>query len=179
MRLELKLHPDCVCRAVERIEVEVVRPRPAILSLRYAVTCDRAAVATPFPKGSSQRADELWKHTCFEAFVRTLPGEAYLEFNVATSGDWASYRFDAYRQGMRVADDAGLSSASQRNGPNLIEIAPTFDLTLAAPHDKAWPLALSAVIEETDGNKSYWALAHPPGKPDFHHADSFAYELSP
>jgi hypothetical protein len=35
------------------------------------------------------------------------------------------------------------------------------------------------VIEETNGNKSYWALAHPAGKPDFHHADGFAYELSP
>jgi hypothetical protein len=33
------------------------------------------------------------------------------------------------------------------------------------------------VIEETSGGKSYWALAHPPGKPDFHHADGFVYEL--
>jgi hypothetical protein len=38
-------------------------------------------------------------------------------------------------------------------------------------------LALSAVIETLDGAKSYWALAHPPGKPDFHHADCFAIEL--
>ena len=29
------------------------------------------------------------------------------------------------------------------------------------------------------GGISYWALAHPPGKPDFHHADGFALELSP
>jgi hypothetical protein len=33
------------------------------------------------------------------------------------------------------------------------------------------------VIEETNGNKSYWALAHPPGKADFHHADCFALEF--
>jgi hypothetical protein len=39
-------------------------------------------------------------------------------------------------------------------------------------------LGLSAVLEETNGHKSYWALAHPPGKPDFHHADCFALELS-
>jgi hypothetical protein len=38
-------------------------------------------------------------------------------------------------------------------------------------------LALSAVIEETDGRKSYWALAHPPGTPDFHHPDCFTLEL--
>jgi len=47
------------------------------------------------------------------------------------------------------------------------------------PRDASWHLALSAVIEEAKGNKSYWALVHPPGKPDFHHRDSFAYELSP
>jgi hypothetical protein len=35
-------------------------------------------------------------------------------------------------------------------------------------------LGLSAVLEEQDGTKSYWALAHPPGgKPDFHHPDCF------
>jgi hypothetical protein len=42
----------------------------------------------------------------------------------------------------------------------------------------AWRLGLAAVIEERDGSKSYWALAHPPGKADFHHADCFAHELS-
>jgi len=38
-------------------------------------------------------------------------------------------------------------------------------------------IGLSAVIEETDGTKSYWALRHPPGKPDFHHPDCFALTL--
>jgi hypothetical protein len=28
------------------------------------------------------------------------------------------------------------------------------------------------------GDISYWALVHPPGKADFHHADSFAVEFS-
>jgi hypothetical protein len=41
-----------------------------------------------------------------------------------------------------------------------------------------WRLGLSAVIEETSGHKSYWALAHPPGRPDFHHSDCFVYEFS-
>jgi hypothetical protein len=38
-------------------------------------------------------------------------------------------------------------------------------------------VGLSAVIEEISGRRSYWALAHPPGKADFHHFDSFALEL--
>jgi hypothetical protein len=39
-------------------------------------------------------------------------------------------------------------------------------------------LGFTAVIEDRDGRLSYWALRHPPGKPDFHHADSFALKLS-
>jgi len=38
-------------------------------------------------------------------------------------------------------------------------------------------LALSAVIEDEQGGLSYWALTHPPGKPDFHHPDAFVLEL--
>ena len=43
--------------------------------------------------------------------------------------------------------------------------------------DEPLSIGLSAVIEETDGTKSYWALRHPPGPPDFHHPDCFALEL--
>ena len=35
-------------------------------------------------------------------------------------------------------------------------------------------LGLAAVIEASDGTRSYWALRHPAGQPDFHHADAFA-----
>jgi len=45
------------------------------------------------------------------------------------------------------------------------------------PSDGSWRLGLAAVIEEASGRKSYWALAHPPGKPDFHHSDCFAHEI--
>ena len=43
--------------------------------------------------------------------------------------------------------------------------------------DLDWQMGLSAVLEETDGTKSYWALAHPPGAPDFHHPDCFALDI--
>jgi hypothetical protein len=49
---------------------------------------------------------------------------------------------------------------------------------LSLPGAAVWRLGLSAVIEETSGRKSYWALAHPKGKPDFHHADCFTLELA-
>ena len=51
------------------------------------------------------------------------------------------------------------------------------DIDVESFPDAPLRLGLSAVIEETDGTKSYWALAHPPGKPDFHHKDCFALTL--
>jgi hypothetical protein len=39
-------------------------------------------------------------------------------------------------------------------------------------------MTYAAVLEERNSNTSYWALVHPPGAPDFHHADGFALELS-
>jgi hypothetical protein len=44
--------------------------------------------------------------------------------------------------------------------------------------DGTWRIGLAAVIEETSGHKSYWALAHPQGKADFHHSECFALEFS-
>jgi hypothetical protein len=51
-------------------------------------------------------------------------------------------------------------------------------LTLPRLEEAAiWQLDLAAVIEERGGRISYWALAHPPGKPDFHHSDCFTLEF--
>ncbi len=171
VRQNLILHPDCRSAAVTGIAVEVTRPGGA-LALRYVVEGNIAEVRLP-PTSASVRADELWRHTCFEAFIRVPDGEGYAEFNFAPSTQWAAYCFDGYRDGMR---DAPLAAPriDARAGNESYELS----VLLRAPSLRgALRLALSTVIEETSGEKSYWALAHPPGKPDFHHADGFVLEL--
>jgi hypothetical protein len=59
-----------------------------------------------------------------------------------------------------------------------LQAALELDRLSTSPSDAVWRLGLSAVIEETNGNRSYWALVHPPGKADFHHSDCFAHELT-
>ncbi|MES2754401.1 MAG: DOMON-like domain-containing protein [Pseudomonadota bacterium] len=112
------------------------------------------------------RADGLWQHTCFEAFIAGA-GTGYLEFNFAPSGAWAAYVFDDYRAGIRNAD--------------VVPRVTWIDGKLAAQVDVAtagdWQVNLSAIIEETDGTKSYWALAHPDGPPDFHDPACFVLDL--
>lgn len=168
MRVALKHHPDTPCDAVERIEVEVT----GALRLDYVVTGTIAGLKVPTP-ASPARTDELWKHTCFEAFLRA-PGEAaYLEFNFSPSKQWAAYRFTGTRTGMTNASEIAPPRIAVR------KTATSFGLQAAfvPPRDAPWRLGLSAVIEETNGRKSYWALAHPPGRPDFHHPDCFALEI--
>jgi hypothetical protein len=50
--------------------------------------------------------------------------------------------------------------------------------TIAVEAGTTWELGLSAVLEENDGTKSYWALAHAADKPDFHAPGCFAARLS-
>jgi hypothetical protein len=40
-------------------------------------------------------------------------------------------------------------------------------------------MSLAAVVEETDGTISYWALAHADGPPDFHHPACFRAQVPP
>ena len=98
----------------------------------------------------------MWKATCFEAFLRAEGGEAYREWNFAPSGDWAAYDFTACREGMA---EAGATAPYIRMEDNLTWWA--LGATIAVPADQQWQLGLSAVLEEKDGTKSYWALAHP------------------
>ena len=173
MRVALKLHPDCRCDAVRSIEVDVTRARDGI-DLRYRAVGTIANLLIPKPIGF-QRANELWRHTCFEAFIRVPGSTAYREFNFAPSGGWAAYAFDSYRCGVRNVDVWHLSLIADPAGDDAYELA----ITLGPETDlnRPWQLGLSAVIEETSGRKSYWALAHPQGKPDFHHPDGFQLTL--
>ena len=86
--------------------------------------------------------------------------------------------FDNYREGMAKADAVLLGHPTQRADADRYSLTARAHLGGFQP-DAPWPVSLSAVIEETSGRKSYWALAHPPGKPDFHHPDSFACVLEP
>jgi hypothetical protein len=163
---------------VTRIEVDVAREGDGTLVLLYAVACRIGDLRLP-PVVAPARTDELWRHTCFEAFVRASPGPAYYEFNFSPSTQWAAYRFDDYRSGMHVATRISAPRIDVQTAPDHLTLRAALELGAVSDlPGGAWRLGLSAVIEEAISRKSYWALAHPPGKPDFHHADCFALEFS-
>ncbi len=167
MLASLICHPDTPPVAVEAIEATIGYDNGRWLLSFVA----QGAVPLIPPRAASVRVDGLWKTTCFELFVRGQ-AEDYAEFNFSPSTRWAAYRFARYR--------AGISKLPV-TAPHIEPIEGGVRVTLhyAMPNAGHQCIGLAAVIEEIDGTKSYWALAHPPGKPDFHHPDCFALTLPP
>jgi hypothetical protein len=172
MRLSLHPHPDTPGARVTAVEVELIAA-PDDLLIRYFVTGSEDLV---LPKWASpRRRDGLWESTCFEAFLRPAGGEAYFEFNFSPSTEWAAYRFETHRAGrsdLQVPVDPFATRGESPSDP-VLEV----DLDLSALPNVPLDLGLCAVIEEGGGRKSYWALAHPPGEPDFHNPACFTLQL--
>lgn len=179
MQQTLIVHPSAPSDAAIRIVATAARPRSGVLVLRYRVSGDVGALRLP-DEMQTARADELWRHTCFEAFVRPGDGADYAEFNFAPTTAWAAYRFHDYRNGMAAAGDIDTPHIRTQRTSDSFELEAEITLPVADfSDDRPWRLGLSAVIEETGGRLSYWALKHSPGRPDFHRADCFTLELAP
>jgi hypothetical protein len=167
LEVQLEPHPASPASPIDKLTVLFKRDGLA-LWLRFVAEGQMPEVVWPEP-AEPGRADDLWRHSCFEAFVQADDG--YVEYNLSPSGLWATYRFDAPRQGMRNALEAATPGELDMT-PDRLALETRIELPNGARR-----LGLSAVIEAVDGSFFYWALAHPSDKPDFHHPDSFVLEL--
>lgn len=171
----VKLHAHPQTDSAPEVSVEVAIAREAgQLILRYEIRGKMAELLVPSPV-ASQRRDELWRHTCAELFVAAGDQPGYYEFNFSPSTEWAAYRFDDYRQGMRFLKCA----------PPVIDVLQDTECLLlhvrcalpVSSSDQSVKAGLTMVVEDSQGKLSYWALHHPVDKPDFHHRESFVLEL--
>lgn len=174
MDFQLVRHPLSPMPPIDGISVSVSRLSDVRLGLQYRLTGDISAISMPLVM-ANERADDLWKTTCFEAFVKQPGGQYYSEFNFSPSTRWAAYVFDDYREGMRDIPAATVPRFDMRAGTDSFELGVVVDLmgTEEAWRSSDLALNLCAVIETRDRQRSYWALAHPPEKPDFHDGDCF------
>jgi hypothetical protein len=174
----LTAHPSTPNDDVRSLEVQLRTEEPDLLVFQYSLVADMSRVRLPLSDGSA-RADALWQHTCFEAFVAAGDAVGYHEFNFSPSLDWAIYRFRAYREGMSPAEIDRAPEISVRRGNDGLELTSVVSLGhLADLRDvHRLRIALAAVIEDDNGELSYWGLRHPHAKPDFHHPNGFALEV--
>ncbi|MCB2014055.1 MAG: DOMON-like domain-containing protein [Sphingobium sp.] len=167
----LVCHPDTPGDAVREIIVSGTRGQGGFITIRYHVVGDISRIKIP-AAADSIRTDNLWETTCFELYTRDVGEQAYREYNFSPSTQWAAYSFAAYRDGMEPVDIWAPRISITVEKDALIQ-----DVTFVSPRVAPQQVGASAVIEETDGRKSYWALTHPAGQPDFHHPDCFAYMI--
>jgi len=176
--MHLVVHAPTVGGPIQNFEVDADRQAGGILRLAYQLDADLSQLRLPMSR-TPARANNLWRHTCFEAFIATAGSPGYAELNFSPSGQWAAYTFTGRRTGMRTPPlEAAPPAAWQRTDGRLeLHVEIRLDGLLSAPRGSALRLALSAVIEEESGTISYWALRHPEQQPDFHHPGGFVLEL--
>ncbi len=170
----LKAHPDTPVDGLT-VSCTASLPEPGRLHLVYAARGGGGRIVMP-PPAPAVRTFKLWEMTCFEVFLAAADG-TYVEYNFSPTGAWACFRFDSHRSGMRDAldlDDPRVVPAEEQ--ADLLRLEAFVEL---APKDVFVKMAISGVIRLNDGSKSYWALNHPPGDEDFHHADCFAATFPP
>jgi hypothetical protein len=155
---------------VRDVTVELTRLGAEQLQLRYRIDADIKLLRVP-ADGRALRATELWKHTCCELFLTAGSADTYCEYNFSPSGSWAAYQFSGYR--------VGRLELMLREAPKIqcLQQAQSLVLTVRLPLDARHApvgtrvrVGLTTVIETINGALSYWALQHPPGRADFHHA---------
>jgi hypothetical protein len=168
-------HPASPRLGVDAIRADVALEADGSLTLTYVLAGDVEGLRIP-PVGPVSPGDRLWEHTCFEAFLRADDAPEYLEFNFSPARQWASYAFRGYREAVGPWS-VSTPSIEVRRSVDRLELCVRLPRAAASPMHRAsrlW-LALSAVIESSEGQLAYWALRHPEGRPDFHHGDAFAF----
>lgn len=171
---DLKPHPAHPPLGVTGVAARLLALDAYWLTLRWRVEGAERLVVPPFAGGC--RADGLWQTTCFELFIRPGDADAYAEFNLSPSQNWAAYDFGAYRDGMAERSVPRAPVCTPRRGGNVLIFDAAIPVSALPP--LPWRYGLTAVIEEEGARKSYWAIAHGQGKADFHHPACFAATLA-
>ena len=173
---EFNLHPfsgrDCggvtIQGAVERT--------PQTIVLSFLLQGNLSDLVLPDATERTRR-DNLWQSTCLELFWAEDGKKNYWELNLAPTGDWNVYAFTDYRTGMhqenRIADPLAQTEHTT-DGFSLTATLETGNL-----HAGRTPIrvGVSAVLKHHDSRLSYWALAHPEARPDFHAPQAFLLRM--
>ena len=170
-------HPDTPQPAITGIQVTATFTKTGALTLTYTLTANLTHLRI-LETTTPSRANDLWRHTCFEAFLQGDDAPAYREFNFSPSGQWQAYAFSDYRQGGPL-EPAPAPTFERNDTANQITLTCILPAE-ALPKGTQLHVGLTAVMEAADGSEgsfSYWSLRHPPGKPDFHHTHGFALTL--
>lgn len=166
--------------AVEGIEYGIWRDG-GIIGVEYDLygLLSHLVIRGQDPDSVDTRCDELWRHTCFELFVKEVDEKntSYLECNFSASGNWNMYSFGSYRKDMVQVKGAEKPKIKIEETKKIFSLATEVDLTGLVHDSSTVDIGVACVVENTAGKLGYWALTHPGVAPDFHDPRSFILRL--
>ena len=166
------LAPFEACAASNPFSCSVsIQLQAGLLLLEYTVSGPLQNLIIPAAAASPGFTPKLWRHSCCEYFLRQTDMENYTEWNFSPCGNWWVCAFDDYRAPSEkqppVMQPQHLDVRRQERRLTLS----TAIACLPAPPLRIGP---ALVLEHAGGSRSHWAMQHPDGAPDFHHAGTCA-----
>ncbi len=166
-------------------EVEAnVKRKDLVIDVTFKVAGDISSLHLPKKNAPSpQRMGGLWETTCFELFLKNKKNPFYLEFNLATTGDWNCFSFDQYREGMQEYNGMeGIDITFNKANAYIILTAKIVlkgqgYFQLQDFEDNNVKIGISAVLKDTQNVKSYWSKKHYSTQPDFHLEKNLCYTI--
>jgi hypothetical protein len=153
-----------------------VKRESGLLSVSFSLSGDLSQIVLPTQSRVPGRKDRLWEETCFEFFLSLKGSVKYWEFNLSPSKDWNVYRFSSYRRDMQDEKNFKILPFKVKRNGSAFSLSLSVDLDQIIQRGEPIELAVSTVIKTKEG-QSYWALAHPGPKPDFHLREAFIFSL--
>lgn len=165
-------HTDTTLRSIA-VKTEVQRQS---WTWEFELFGNLSEIILPSFESKKKRQDELWKSTCFEAFVELSEG-GYLEFNFSPSGNWNCYHFTNYRENMRQFSEVELlefKASCLPTAPDHYSCRISVQIELPLVITK---MGMTSVIKNHNGEINYWALKHSGEKADFHRSQDWLFSF--
>ena len=169
--VRLVAHATNPPRFHQHIDVTLTHQADGGLEVAYAIHGLNLDLRVPTPHHPAP-TDALWRTTCCELFLAPQGQTGYREFNFSSSGQWACYDFIDTRQRSPQVYAGAAPQLTFSRADDLLSLTAVLPAA-SLPKGEPLRLALSVVLEAEGGHLGYWALAHPPGKPDFHRREGF------
>ena len=179
VHVKLAGHPNNPVRFHQHVDVMLTRRPDGALQAMYAIHGLNLDLRVPTPHNPAP-GDALWRTTCCELFIGAPDRPNYRELNLSPSGQWAVYDFRDTRELSPSVPECPTPVITTQRGEDLLQLEVQLGdtaLRQIAPDAHCLCIALTVILEANDGSIAHWALAHPPGKPDFHHPAGFALSL--
>lgn len=155
-----------------KIEAEFFQVSSHTLLIEFKMFGPLEKVVWPPPGIIEAREDGLWKTTCLEAFLSSgdQKSDPYVEINCSPNGNWNAYSFGSYREGMIASEHITVRLKERHTETNEAHFQ------IEIENSSSWEIksyGLTAVVEFSNGEKSYWALHHPGPVADFHNKEGW------